>query len=194
MLSIIISSYQPKFYAQLVENIAQTIGEGTSYEVVQFKNPNLMGISTAYNSGAEKAKYENLLFLHEDLIFKTKNWAEKLIVHLEEKNAGIIGLASSAYVPSAPCSLMVADKYNYINILQGNKYDKNFEGIHTTKENRNKVFAVDGVLLAIKKEDNLRNKFNEDLKGFHGYDLDFSLKVSKNRQNYVVDDILIQHF
>jgi hypothetical protein len=48
--------------------------------------------------------------------------------------------------------------------------------------------------LAIKKENYTHIRFNEELKGFHGYDLDFSLRVAKKFQNYVIDDILIQHF
>jgi hypothetical protein len=37
-------------------------------------------------------------------------------------------------------------------------------------------------------------RFDENLKGFHGYDLDFSLRVSRKFQNYIINDILIKHF
>ncbi|SEF94605.1 Glycosyltransferase like family protein [Halpernia humi] len=195
MLSIIISSYQKDFYENLVENINETIGEAFLYEILPIWNPKLMGICAAYNLGAKKSKFENLLFLHEDLIFKTKNWGEKLISHLTQKNTGIIGVAGSSYVPKAPFSWTVAEKYNVVNILQGNKEDANSILLNSTKSNRNKVFAVDGVFLAVKKEVFNQCKFDEDLlKGFHGYDLDFSLSVAKQFQNYVIDDILIEHF
>lgn len=194
MLSIIISSYQQPYYDQLVKNISETIGDGIVYEIIQMWNPNLMSITKAYNLGAEKSQYDNLLFIHEDLIFHTQTWGEKLITHLNKENVGIIGLAGSSYVPAAPSSWTVAEKYNFINILQGSKENNQSVHLKTTQQNMTEVFAVDGVFMAIKKKNYLDIKFNEDLLGFHGYDLDFSLRCSKKFQNYIIDDILIEHF
>lgn len=42
MVSIIISSYQEKFYSALEINIAKTIG--IPYEIIKIDNLNLMGI------------------------------------------------------------------------------------------------------------------------------------------------------
>jgi hypothetical protein len=193
MISIIISSYIPYYYSALEKNIAETVG--VPYEIIRIENPSLMGICEAYNKGADKAIYDNLLFIHEDILFHTQDWGNKLINHLNIENTGIIGLAGSSYVSTAPSSWTVSDKYNSVNILQGNKNNSEYFLIQTTKENRNKVFAVDGVFLGIKKENYNQFKFNENLlKGFHGYDLDFSLRISKKLQNYVINDILIQHF
>ena len=44
MLSIIVSSYQPKLFQELQKNIEATIGN-IIYEVVQVWNPNKMSIS-----------------------------------------------------------------------------------------------------------------------------------------------------
>ncbi|WEK69114.1 MAG: glycosyltransferase [Candidatus Chryseobacterium colombiense] len=192
MISIIISSYLPHYFSALEKNIAETIG--VPYEIIKIDNPGLMGICEAYNQGAKKARFDNLVFLHEDIVFKTPNWGNRLILHLDQENTGLIGIAGSSYVPVAPSSWTVAEKYNFVNILQGNKQNNDSVSIHSTKENRTKVFAVDGVFLAIKKENYTHIRFDEELKGFHGYDLDFSLRVAKKFQNYVIDDILIQHF
>ncbi|GAA5093197.1 hypothetical protein GCM10023210_23250 [Chryseobacterium ginsengisoli] len=194
MLSIIISSYQKYYFDQLVKNISETIGDGFQYEIIQIWNPNLMSITKAYNSGAEKSKFENLLFLHEDIIFHTQNWGEILLNHLRQESTGIIGIAGSSYVTTAPCSWTVSEEYMFANILQGNKQNKEYTHIRSTKENLTPVLAVDGVFLAIKKATYNHFRFDENLKAFHGYDLDFSLRVSEKFQNYVVDDILIQHF
>ena len=72
MLSIIISSYQPEFYLALEKNIAESIG--IPYEIMKIDNPGIMGICEAYNRGAEKAQYDFLLFLHEDVLFETQDW------------------------------------------------------------------------------------------------------------------------
>ncbi|MFX5306134.1 glycosyltransferase, partial [Acinetobacter baumannii] len=63
-----------------------------------------MSITEAYNSGAEKSTFENLLFLHEDIIFYTRNWGNKLLHHLQKESTGIVGVAGSSYVPFAPSS------------------------------------------------------------------------------------------
>ncbi|MBV8324711.1 glycosyltransferase [Chryseobacterium sp.] len=193
MISIIVSSYLPEYFFALEKNIAETIG--TSYEVIKIDNPGLMGICEAYNKGAQKAQFDYLLFIHEDILFKTKNWGDKLITHLNGQGSGIIGVAGSSYVPSAPSSWTVSEQYNFVNILQGDKKNTDSFLIHSTKRNREEVFAIDGVFMAVKKENYLQFRFNEAiLKGFHGYDLDLSLRMSEKLQNYVVDDILIEHF
>jgi hypothetical protein len=152
-----------------------------------------MSITKAYNLGAEKSKYENLLFLHEDIIFHTRNWGSKLVNHLNQKETGIVGVAGSSYVPSAPSSWTVAKKYNFINILQGNKKDTNYTpSLHDRKYSE--CTGCRWCFLAIRKEKYIQIRFDENLKEFHGYDLDFSLRTSQKFQNYVIDDILIQHF
>lgn len=194
MLSIILSSYQKQYYDRLAKNISETIGDDFHYEIIPIWNPNLMSITKAYNDGAEKAQYDCLLFLHEDLIFHTKDWGEILTEHLSEKETGIIGVAGSSYVPFAPSSWTVAEKYNFIHLLQGNKENDEFVSHFETTQIRNPVFALDGVFLAIRKEIYQQFKFNQNLTGFHGYDLDFSLRVSKKFKNFVINNILIQHF
>ncbi|MBT2621802.1 glycosyltransferase [Chryseobacterium sp. ISL-6] len=192
MISIIISSYLPHYFSALENNIAETIG--VPYEIIKIDNPGLMGICKAYNMGAEKAKYDYFLFIHEDILFHTDKWGEKLITHLNRPGTGVIGLAGSSYVPVAPSSWTVSEKHNFINILQGNKENAESYLINKVSGNTNPVYAVDGVFLGIKKENFFDFKFDEDINGFHGYDLDFTLRVSKRLQNYVIDNILIQHF
>ncbi|SIS88874.1 glycosyltransferase [Chryseobacterium gambrini] len=194
MLSIIISSYQKHYFDQLTQNIRETIGEDFQYEIIQMWNPNVMSIMEAYNSGEEKSRFENLLFIHEDVVFHTHNWGERLIKHLNKPGVGIIGISGSSYVPTAPSSWTVSEEYQETNILESTKENPIPRHTQTTKKNMNKVLGVDGVFLAVKKSVFKNYKFNEDLGGFHGYDLDISLRISKKLQNYVINDILIEHF
>jgi len=194
MLSIIISSYQPSYYNQLAQNIHKSIGENFEYEIIRIENPNMMSIAKAYNLGAKRAQFLNLLFLHEDVIFHTQNWGKKIIDYLKNSTTGVVGVAGSSYVPKAPSSWTVSSKYNFINILQGNKLDNSFQKIKTTTSDKHNVFAVDGVFMAISKEHFNTIYFNEEITGFHGYDLDFSLRCSEKYQNIVISDIEIQHF
>ncbi len=191
MITIIISSYQPHFYIALEKNIAETCG--VTYEIIKIENPGLMGICEAYNKGAQKAKSDYLLFLHEDVLFHSKNWGEKLITHLKNPDTGIIGVAGSNYVPIAPCGWYV-EGYSYVHLLQNVKSKEEKIFVNSVTQNRNRVFAMDGVFLAMQKAKAQEFTFDEKISGYHAYDLDISLRLSKKYKNYVVSDIFIEHF
>lgn len=194
MLSIIISTYKPDLLKQVTQNIAETIVL-TEYEIIPVHNPGLMGICEAYNTGAQEAKYDNLLFVHEDVLFRTENWGEKLIQHLSSPEVGVVGVAGSDYVPTAPSGWYVNSmQHQFLHLIQNTKEGDQAKYDNFVTENKHRVYALDGVFLAMRKEVFSKIKFNEDLKGFHGYDLDISLHSAKNYENYVIGDILIEHF
>ncbi|WP_277110325.1 glycosyltransferase [Chryseobacterium taklimakanense] len=189
MISVVISSYQPKYFTALEKNIAETVG--IPYEIIKIDNPGLMGICEAYNKGAEKAKFENLLFLHEDVSFETLNWGEKLLAIIEKPETGVVGVAGSSYVPNCPYAwwdLPLLD-YRHMNQFRGNEKIKEFR----LKEER-QVSSLDGVFLSCRKTIWNKNKFNEKIKGFHGYDIDFSVRVANNYTNVVCNSLVINHY
>ena len=190
MLSIIISTYKPHLLKALEQNITETIGE-TPYEIIAINNPGLMGICKAYNQGAELSKFKYLIFCHEDIIFHTNSWGEKIIKHLQKPQIGTIGIAGSSYVPKAPHGWHLPNNsYNFINIIQ---HEANIITHHKINSPI-KAYALDGVFLAISKEKFNKLKFNDDLTGFHGYDLDFTLRSALRYENYVINDVLLEHF
>lgn len=195
MLSIIISSYQPDYYLALEQNIAETIG--IPYEMIKVDNPGKMGICEAYNQGAQQAQYDYLLFLHEDVLFNTQNWGQELITVLEIENCGVVGIAGSNYYGYIPSSWWHKG-FDKKNIIQYDKKKK--QTIPITRKNFNtnnsleKVKVLDGVFLACKSKIYRHFPFDERLRGYHGYDILFSLKISKLYQNYITDKILITHY
>lgn len=191
MLSIIISSYQPKYYFALEKNIAETVG--VPYEIIKIENPGLMGIAVAYNKGAKKARFENLLFLHEDVLFHTQNWGEKLIKHLEDPETGVVGVAGSDYVPTAPCGWYINGR-SFLHLIQNDKSHSQPQHIDNTSQNKHSAYALDGVFLAMQKSKFNNFRFDEKIGGFHAYDIDLSLRFAKKYKNYVIGDILIEHF
>lgn len=195
MISIIISSYQPNFFNALEKNISETCG--VEHEIIKIDNHNLMSISEAYNKGASKAQFPHLLFLHEDILFHTEGWGTKFIEYLTQKSAGIIGVAGGGYVPAAPCGWNVHnEQYKHLHLIQNNKKGDAPKLINTFVESEKSIecYAIDGVFMGMTKEKFNKYKFNEEIKGFHGYDLDLSLRVAKKYRNYVIGNILIEHF
>lgn len=196
MLSIIISSYQTQYYNQLVKNISETIGHSFQYEIIPIWNPNLMSITQAYNLGAQRAQYDYFLFLHEDVIFYTKDWGKKLVQHLSILDTGVIGIAGSNYVPKAPSGWFIGDNDNTFIYIMGTPTSTSKKVLlkNSCPNYRNSAYGIDGVFMAVTRKVFLEFYFNENLQGFHSYDIDFSLKVAGRYNNYVINDILIEHF
>lgn len=196
MLSIIIASCSEQNLANVEQNISQTVG--IPYETIVIRNPNQKySLPEAYNLGAEKAKFDFLLFVHEDVIFHTRDWGKNLISHFENlPDAGVLGISGTSYKTFAPSGWWNPNRsYLYVNHWQSFKFsERKRELWQCQAEAPAEVACLDGVFLAIKKEVFNRVKFDENIKGFHAYDLDLSLAVSQNYKNYFVPDILLEHF
>ena len=189
MLSIIISSYQPHYYIALEKNIADTIG--IPYEIIKIDNNGIMGICEAYNRGAEKAQYDFLLFLHEDVLFETQDWGLILTQLLSKKSIGCVGLAGGDYVSTYPLPWWQNKerRFFHLNQISTNEEKK----INRLTEHKNVIF-LDGVFIACRRNIFLETRFSDYLQGFHGYDMDFSWRASQTHQNIVSHEITLTHF
>lgn len=189
MISIITSSYRPNLFESLKENIKSTIGD-TEYELIRINNPELMSVSQAYNKGANQARYDILLFVHEDIEFKSSGWGDLLVAHLKLDNVGIVGVAGSLKRFNLPIGFETGiKKYRRIYL----KHDQNENIKSQSYKDPVKVRTLDGVFMALTNNRWKEFKFNELIDGFHFYDLDLSLRISEKYQNYVAQDILIVH-
>ena len=196
MLSIIVCSRNKTLPSDFTENIRNTVG--IDYEMIGIDNSeNNYSIFSAYNTGFAKSKYPYVCFVHEDVLFRTQNWGEKIIAHLQEPNIGILGLAGSDLVTRIPGSC--SGKTSCINIIQSDKsgkkpsvksfYPENFS------QSKHSVILLDGVLLCMKRDLMEKLKFDEQIGGFHGYDFDIALQsVVAGYTNYVIYDVELEHF
>jgi hypothetical protein len=203
MISVLICSVNPDSASRISTNIKETIG--VECEVLVYNNSSdSKGICSVYNKLSSKAKYEYLCFVHEDVSFHTENWGTKLIAHFEaDENIGLIGIAGGKFKSAAPSSwfpwfpdIVSNDRIPVMNIKQHHK-NKLITHDHKNlaKEVRAKVAVVDGVWLCCTQSTFKKAKFDEKLlKGFHCYDIDFSLAVNQFADVVVVFDILVEHF
>ncbi len=190
MLSIIVSSHKEDLYNNLVLNVAKTIG--IEHEMIRIPNYGEMSIGQAYNKGADKSQFPYLLFLHEDVEFLTENWGEKLIAHLNLEKVGVVGLAGSNYVPQVPNDWFTCGPHNFINVIHHDSEIHN--NLSVPLQEVNQVYSLDGVFLGIKKSVFLEFKFDENILGFHSYDLSISLRIARKYYNYVISNIKLLHF
>lgn len=196
MISIIVSSHQPALFAQFSNNVHSTIGD-ILYEIIRVKNPGTMGLAAAYNQGAAKAQYPWLCFVHEDVLFETMGWGQKLIDHFtNNRKLGLIGIAGSRYKSYVYSGLgstwgNAGLRMNLIQTINGERqllvrrgYDKNIEP----------AVVLDGCFLCTTSDVFTRIPFDEKtFTGFHAYDIDFSLSVGLEYTVAVVYDVLLEH-
>lgn len=193
MLSIIIASHNPTQLKQLKANIAATAG--IQFELIVLENAAVWGLCHIYNVGGEKAAYPYLLFLHEDVLIHTNNWGQKLLQHLQNPYYGVIGIMGSRYKSAYGISWRDGETEQFrMQVKDGVERGKLLIQ-RSNKEEKSEVISIDGVFLACRKEVWQQHPFDaQTFTGFHFYDLDFCMQVGKNFPNYIVYDILVEHF
>ena len=197
MISIIICTIKPELLSQLSRNIAETIG--CPYEIIAMDNSlDNKPLCKVYNYGASRAKYEYLVFVHEDVLFKTENWGQPLSDLLKEQETGLIGVSGAIYksaIPS-PWSAIPSEYYRTNSIqrrLSSGCFDISIIK-DTADSDKSQVVVLDGCFLAMRKEVWNDFRFNEEvLKGFHFYDMDISLRVGSKFKLYVQHRFVIEH-
>lgn len=195
MISIIICSTKPNIPISLRENIEKTVG--VNYELVVIDNSsNKYSIFSAYNRGVERSLYPYLCFIHEDVLFKTTGWGEKIINHLSDKKTGIVGIAGGKIATKIPASWSTGGRILYITQHQHRKKKSLLlKEPHSFTGVRLPAVILDGVFLSMRKELFETIKFDENIDGFHGYDYDISIQSKvAGYINYVIYDTLLEHF
>lgn len=197
MISVIVCSANHDYLQKLSFNIRDTIG--IAYEIVAIRNENnRYNLTQAYNKGAAGSTYPYLCFIHEDIKILTNDWGKIIINHLKDSKIGLIGVAGTQYKSIVPSSWSVLPQFRSINIIQHHKFSEKERFFHNEKKSGSsyvEAIAVDGVFMATRKSVWNKYRFDETvLKGFHGYDIDFSLQVSQQYRVRVIYDILIEHF
>ena len=195
MISIIISSKNESDLKRFGDSIKETIG--IPYELVVIKNSEgKIPLTKVYNDGAKKAKYEHLVFVHEDIIFKTKNWGEKLINILKNKDVGAVGVAGSTYMTNDGRWYSAGEPFTKGRVIhESDRVNMDFIALYSRELGNYEVVVLDGLFIASKKNIVDEIPFDEEtFDYFHFYDLDFSIRVAQKYKVIVTTDILVKHF
>lgn len=190
-LTVVFSS--KKVDTDFVELIKSTSGVH-NIQVLPYENPGKYSLTEVYNMGLEDSKNNIVVFCHDDIKFDTKNWGRKILNHFKRnKDYGIIGVAGCRHLPKSgkwwevPSEMMGQVYHEHEGKRWLSTYNKKFGS---------KVLPsvlVDGLFFGVNKN-NINNKFNESVVGFHFYDLTFCV------ENYlsgvkvgVISDVDITH-
>ena len=196
MISIIICSVNKNYLNNLTLNIEQSIG--CVYELIAIDNSvNEFSIFEAYNLGIQKSKGDYWCFIHEDILFHTKNWGIKILQIFEaDSRIGLLGVAGAKIKTKMPSGWWdcPSDLKN-INIIQ-HFTDKDKELVYMGWQTDNQieeVAVIDGLFMFARKKEFVF--FNKEDLGFHNYDLYLSAIYYKyDFKVVVVNSLLIEHF
>tara|TARA_R100000935_G_scaffold50402_1_gene76261 strand:+ start:8075 stop:8929 length:855 start_codon:yes stop_codon:yes gene_type:complete len=195
MISIIICSRESTINVDLAENIKKTVG--CKYELIIVDNSeNQYSIFEAYNVGIEKSASPYLCFLHDDIKIHSIGWGNTIICYFKEnQKIGLIGVAGSKIKTKMPSAWWEHDTKFLVKYIIQHYPDKKpiLESLGFANTNTEEVVIIDGVFMAIRKDDHIR--FEENLTGFHNYDQSISLNVRNLGYKVIVTkEILIEHF
>lgn len=192
MLSIIVCYVNEDQLEKLRSNIAQTIGNGVEYEVIAENNSRLKRpIAEVYNTCASRARYQYLLFIHEDAGFVSTDWYAPIAERLSKKECGVIGFAGAQGMYNCPGSWFADPALIAVYMEQSG----NQQSVKACPERPwVNVVAVDGYAMFVRREVWQIYPFDEkNLSGFHCYDVDFSLCIARHYRNYVCGCVLTYH-
>jgi glycosyltransferase involved in cell wall biosynthesis len=204
MISIIICSRKSDISEELKFNIQSKIG--IEYELIVIDNSKKKySIFQAYNIGVSSAKYPYLCFMHDDILFHTEDWGQKVVQHFQHDEVGVVGVGGCHYLSKYPVSLLsweLAERnkfysFNYIQGSKKNRIHKNeiFNNLH---EDTADAVALDGMWFCMKKAlfKHTDLRFDEEnVKGFHFYDFDICMQIhALKKETKIISDILIEHF
>lgn len=145
-------------------------------EVIPFENPGTYSLSEVYNILLEKSSNDIVILCHDDIYFEKKNWGSKILKHFKRNpEYGIIGAAGSKYLPKSGMWWEInTEMFGIVNHEhQGKKWTSKYS--ESKGSNLDDTVIVDGLFIAINKK-NIKKTFNEEVKGFHFYDVDFSFR------------------
>ncbi|WP_343674797.1 glycosyltransferase [Chitinophaga sp.] len=199
MLSIVICSIDPERVRTVSANIHATVG--VEHEVIIIDNAReLGGMGAGYNAGAARARYDLICFMHDDVEFLTRDWGQCVLSHFKsDASLGLIGIAGSRYKSRTISGWWTNQaQADCCNIYQRNAKGKDRKFLLRPAGKNGVIVPVkslDGVWLCTRRQ--IWNEFpfnTADLKGFHFYDLDISLRISQQYTVAVVYDVDLVHF
>ncbi|MDP4239386.1 MAG: glycosyltransferase [Bacteroidota bacterium] len=197
MLSIIICSRNKSLGEAFTENIKNTVG--VDYEIIAVDNSeNQYSIFSAYNIGFAQSNYPYVCFVHEDVLFHSFNWGERVIAHLQNPSIGIVGVAGGDLVTRVPASwanLISRGQNVILSDSVSKKPTKHLLEPENYNQQERSSITIDGLFMCMRQELMRKIHFDEDLKGFHGYDYDISIQsIVAGYTNCVIYDISLEHF
>ena len=159
-----------------IQQLKETSGI-RNVEVLCYENPNGESQTKIYNKALKEAKNDIILFCHDDIIFNTKKWGKRLLKHFSETDFGVLGLAGTRKLPESGrwWDDINQSLSNMVGIVNHSNEGRTWESKYSRPFINNviPVVMLDGLFFAVNRKKIVKN-FNEEVSGFHFYDVDFT--------------------
>jgi glycosyltransferase involved in cell wall biosynthesis len=192
MISVVCSSQYN--LEEFKKEITKNSGLHNKIEFLGYKNNGEYSLTEIYNKGLKESKYDIVVFMHHDIYFDSKNWGQKILNHFKRNDDyGILGLAGTTSMPKS--AKWWEDFSKMKGIVNHEHEGKKWESKYSQSKGNelDEVVLVDGLFIVINKN-NIKEKFNEDIGGFHFYDVDFSFRnFIKDVRIGVMYDVRVTH-
>lgn len=189
---VVCSKHEKREKEDFCKNVQDTCG--VSNKLLFLLNNNGVGLSKIYHNMINTTPTDIIVFIHDDIEFLRYGWGKEIVKMFKTyQGYGIIGVAGSAEFDENGAWWQYKKIYGQVLHRSGNKswlttfsdlLDKDLE----------EVCVIDGLFMAIKK-DRIINNFDENLSGFHMYDIDFCLSnyITKKVKIGVTTNIRLAH-
>ena len=145
-------------------------------EIIPVENNGQFSLTEVYNKILNDSKNDIVILCHDDIYFDSKNWGQKILNHFKRNpDYGVLGLAGSTQLPSS--AKWWEDFSKMRGIVNHEHGGKKWESKYSPSLGNqiDDTVLVDGLFIVINKN-NIKQPFNEEIKGFHFYDVDFSFR------------------
>jgi len=163
-------------------------------EIIPIENPGKFSLTEAYNIILQKSTNDIVVFCHDDIYFEKNNWGNKVLKHFKRNpEYGILGVAGSTRLPVS--GKWWEDPKKMRGIVNHEHEGKKWESKYSPSlgNKLDDVVLIDGLFMVINKK-TIKKTFNEDVKGFHMYDVDFCFRnFIEDVKIGVMYDIRITH-
>jgi glycosyltransferase involved in cell wall biosynthesis len=145
-------------------------------EVIAIENNGEYSLTETYNKILGQSKNDIVILCHDDIYFDSKNWGQKILNHFKRNpDYGILGLAGTTIMPKSgrwwddPSKMKGIVNHEH----EGKKWESKYS--NNMGNQLDGVVLVDGLFIVLNKK-NINQTFNEEISGFHFYDVDFSFR------------------
>ena len=189
MLSVVYCTPEPM--SNHTEHLKKSVGI-KDVEIIEYVNKG-EPLTKFYNKALKETKNDIVVFCHNDIIFNTKNWGKKIISHFNNSKFGILGVAGTTEMQSTgrwwqnPSLMLGQVKHTHEGKTWNSVYSPKF-GDEILES-----ILVDGLFFVVSKN-RLNVGFDENIKGFHFYEIDFCFNNHLNGTKIgVITNVTITH-
>ncbi len=196
MISLVVCSIHANQLARLKKSVESTIGVPHEWLVADNRDTG-KGICQVYNELAAAAQFPFLLFVHEDVSFSDAGWGSRVLSFFErDDRLGLVGVAGATIKSRSLSGWYTGnpryDRYRLIHALPD--HQETLDQLPANEPEPFKVVCLDGVFLFCRRSVWASIRFEQThVRGFHFYDLDFSLRVAEKFGVGVLSSVGLTH-